>query len=130
MIGVTALPVRENHDARTQAAKHSRDLEPVLIGVLNVAVGQIKRLAVGDVEDASCGSGLGCAVGGGAASAGFALSEVEDTGAPATGVHGEQRAAASLLDIVAMRSDGENIDGLHVGYASRGGKGVRPMCQN
>jgi hypothetical protein len=34
-------------------------------------------------------------------------------------MHREQRSAAGLLDVVAVCGDGEDIDGLHDGYASR-----------
>ena len=47
---------------------------------------------------------------GGASGAGLALREVEDAGAPARALHGEEGAAAGLLDVVAMCGDGEDVD--------------------
>ena len=74
---------------------------------------------MGDVEDAGGSRGLCGTVCGGAARAGFALGEVEDTGTPTVGVHGQKRATAGLLHVVAVGGNGENIDRLHDGYASR-----------
>src|SRR6202034_3345656 len=87
------------------------DLEAVFERVLDVAVGKVEGFAVGDVEDAGGGFGFGGTLGGGAAGAGFATSEVEDGGAAAKRVLHEQRAAAGLLDVVAVRGDGEDVKG-------------------
>ena len=65
---------------------------------------------MGYVEDAGGGVGFGFAVGGGASGAGFALGEIEDAGAPAAGLHGEESAAAGLFDVVAVGGDGEDVD--------------------
>ncbi len=89
VIGVTALPVRKDDDAGTQATEDCGDLEAVLVGVLDVAIRQVERLAVGNVEDAGCGCSFRGTVGGSAACAGLALRQIEDTGAPAASVHGE-----------------------------------------
>ncbi len=110
MVGMAALPVGKDDDARAQAAKHGGNLQAVLVGVLDVAVGQVERLAVRNVQDAGCVGGFGGALGGGAAGAGLALREVEDAGAPAARVHGQQRAAAGLLDVVAVGGDGQDVD--------------------
>ena len=109
MVRVAALPVGKDDDARTQAAKNGGDLEAVLAGVLDVAVGEIERLAMADAEDARGLGGLAGAIFGGAAGAGLALREVEDAGAPAERLLDEQRAAAGLLDVVAMCGDGEDV---------------------
>ena len=112
VVGMAALPVGKDDDAGTKAAQDCGELEAVGEGVLDVAVGQIERFAVGDVEDAGGCVGFGFAVGSGAAGAGLALGEIEDAGAPAAGVHGEERAAAGLFDVVAVGGDGEDVDGL------------------
>ena len=123
MVGVAALPVGKDDDAGTQAAQDGGDLEAVFVGVLDVAVGEIERFAVGDVEDAGCGFGFGGALGGGAAGAGFALGEVEDAGAPAAGVHDEEGAAAGLFDVVAVGGDGEDIERTLHGVKLQGQEG-------
>ncbi len=110
MIRVASLPVRKDDDARPKAAKDGGNLEAVGLRVFDVAVGQIERFAVGDVEDARGGLGFRTAFVCGAAGAGLALGEIEDAGAPAARMHGEQRAAAGLLDVVTVRGDGEDID--------------------
>jgi len=53
--------------------------------------------------NSNCGTG-------GAAGAGLALGEIEDAGRPATGVHGQESAAAGLFDIVAMGCDGKDVE--------------------
>ena len=42
MVGVTSLPVRKDHDTRTGEADHANDLQTVLVGVLDPAVGNIE----------------------------------------------------------------------------------------
>ena len=76
VVRVAALPVREDDDAGTQAAEDCGDLESIFVGVLDVAVGEIERFAVGDVEDARCGRGFGCTIGRCTACAGLALRQV------------------------------------------------------
>jgi hypothetical protein len=110
VVGVAALPVGKNDDAGTQATKDGGQLEAIFEGVLDVAVGEVEGFAVGDVEDAGGGVGFGFAIGGGAAGAGLALSEIEDAGAPASGVHAKESTAAGLLDVVAVGGYGEDVD--------------------
>ena len=116
MVGVAALPVGQDDDAGAQAAKGGGELEAVLVGVLDVAVGEVEGFAVSDAEDAGGFGGFGGALGCGAAGAGFALGEVEDAGAPAERLLDEQRAAAGLLHVVAVGCDGEDV---HRWLASR-----------
>jgi len=110
VVGVATLPVGEDDDAGAKAAEDGGDLEAVLEGVLDVAVGEVEGFAVCDVEDAGGGVGFGLALGCGAPGAGLALGEVEDAGAPASGVHREEGASAGLLDIVTVGSYGENVE--------------------
>ena len=56
------------------------------------------------------GFGLGGALFGGAAGASFAAREIEDAGAPAERLLHQKRAAAGLLDVIAMRGDGKDVD--------------------
>ena len=65
---------------------------------------------MGYVEDAGGGVGFGFAIGCGASRAGLALGEIEDAGAPASGVHGEESAAAGLFYVVAVRGDCQDVD--------------------
>jgi len=109
VVGVATLPVGQDDDAGSETAEDSGQLEAVLEGVLDVAVGEIKGFAVGAVEVAGGGVGLGLAIGGCAEGAGLALGEIEDAGAPAAGMHGEERATAGLLDVIAVGGYGENV---------------------
>ena len=109
VVGVASLPVGEDDDSGAEAAEDGGDLEAVFEGVLDVAVGEVEGFAMGDVEDAGGGFGFGLALGGGATGAGLALGEVEDAGAPAFGVHGEEGASAGLLDVVTVRGYGEDV---------------------
>ena len=118
MIGVAALPVGKNDHAWTKAAEDCGDFEAVGQGIFDVAVWKVEGLTVGDVEDAGGGVCLGFAVGCCAASAGFALSEIEDAGAPPARVHGEEGSATGLFYIIAVGSDGEDVNGRHDGYGS------------
>jgi len=114
------LPVRKNDDAGTKAAEDCGELEAIGEGVLDVAIGKIEGFAVSDVEDARGCIRFSFAVGGGASCAGLALGEIEDAGAPATGMHGEKCATASLFDVVAVSGDGKDVDGLVGGHKSIG----------
>ena len=87
MVGVAALPVGKDDDAGAQTAEDGGDLETVLEGVLDVAVGEVEGFAVRYVEDACGIVGFGVALGGGATGAGLAVCEIEDAGAPAAGLH-------------------------------------------
>lgn len=110
VVGVAALPVGEDDDARAKTAKDGGELEAIIEGVLDVAVGKVEGFAVSDVEDAGGGVGFGFAISSGATGAGFSLGEVEDSGAPAAGVHCEESASAGLLDVVAVGGYGEDVD--------------------
>src|ERR1700733_4207596 len=110
MVGMPALPVGKNDDAGTQTAQDGSQLQTIDQRVFDVAVGQVERFAMGNIQDAGGFGGFGLAVGGGAAGAGLSLGEIEDAGSPATGVHGQKSAAAGLFDVVAMGCDGKNVE--------------------
>ena len=110
VIGVTALPIGEDDDARAEASEDGGDLEAVALGVFDVAVGEVEGFAMADVEDAGGVVRFPFALVGGAAGAGLAAGEVEDAGGPAEVVHGEEGAAAGLFDVVTVRGDGKEVD--------------------
>src|SRR5258707_13041937 len=97
-----SLPVRKDHHTRSLLADHSRYFEPILPGVLDAAIGNIKRLPPGDLQNLCRGFGLAGAVFGAAASSHLSLREIKDSCAEAKLCHFEQGAAASLLHVVAV----------------------------
>jgi hypothetical protein len=123
VVGVATLPVGEDHDARAEAAQDGGDLEAIFQGVLNVAVGEIEGLAMGDSEDCGRRVGFGSSLGCGAPCAGFSAGEIEDAGAPAEGLLDEEGAAAGLLDVIAMGGDGQDIERTCMGRGWRRRRG-------
>src|ERR1017187_4321778 len=109
MIGMTGLPIRKNQHAWAQLTNDTRDLDPVAKGVLDTPIRNIERSAPTDFEDTRCLVGLTRPVLNAAARAHLALREVEDGSAVSALRHLEQRAAASLLDVVAMCGDGHDV---------------------
>src|SRR5882724_5193638 len=107
------LPVRQDQYFRTLLPDHARDLQSVLPGVLDAAIGNIERVPPRNFQDPSGFGRLACAVSGCAARSHFALSEIEDTGAIAAGCHLEQSSAAGLLDIVTMCGKSEDVERFH-----------------
>ena len=116
VVGMACLPVRKYEHARAQLADDARDLEPVGEGVFDTAIGNVERLPPTNFQDARSLVGLARAVFNGAARAHLALREVEDGGAVSALGHLEQRAAAGLLDVVAVRGDGKNVAVWRVGH--------------
>jgi phosphoribosylformylglycinamidine (FGAM) synthase-like amidotransferase family enzyme len=110
VVGVASLPVGEDHDARTQASQYGGDLEAIFLSILHVAVRKVEGFAVAYAEDFCGGFCLGSSLGSGAASARFAAREIEDAGAPAEGLLDQEGTAAGLLDVIAMRSDGKDVE--------------------
>ncbi len=90
--------------------------------------GEIEGFAVGYVEDAGGCVRFCFAVG--------AVPRVPDSpwvrsrmpGAPATGVHGEECAAAGLFDVVAVGGDGEDVDGRCGGHRDQGSGSEYSLC--
>src|SRR5579862_3314870 len=113
------LPVRQDEHARAQLAYDAGDLQPVLVGVFHPAIRNVERPPPADSQDSRGLAGFARAVFDAAACAHFALREVEDGGAIAAPGHLQQRAAASLLHIVAMRGDGQDVGLGVVGHPVR-----------
>src|SRR5579863_9628020 len=105
-----ALPVGENHYPRTLLADQACDLQPVLPGVLDPAVGDVERVAVGDLQNLRSLGGFVSAVLRRAARPHFSLGEIENAGAKTALRHLEQRAATGLFDVVAMGGDGQDVE--------------------
>ena len=57
MIRMTPLPVGQDDHARPKLAKHTHNLQTVLIGVLDAAVGNIQGFAATTLSDDGCGCG-------------------------------------------------------------------------
>src|ERR1700761_8831577 len=110
MIGVPALPVGKNNDAGPQTAQYGRQLQTIDQRVFDVAIGQVERFAMGNIQDAGGGVGFRLTVGGGTAGPRLSLGKIENSCSPATGVHSQKSAAAGLFDVVAMGCDGKNIE--------------------
>ena len=110
VIGVTALPIGKDDDARAKPAEDRRYLETVFVCVLDVAVGKVEGFAVSNIENAGSFIGLGLAFGCGATGAGFAAGEIKDAGAPAASLHDEERSATGLFYVIAVCGDGQDID--------------------
>src|ERR1019366_1266122 len=106
---MTRLPIGKNKHARAQLTNDTRDLDPVAKGVLDAAVRNIERSPPTDFQDARRLVGLTRPVFNAAAGAHLALREVEDGSAVSALCHLEQRAAAGLLDVVAMGGDGQDV---------------------
>src|SRR5271166_4064170 len=135
---MASLPVRKNQHARAQLANDARDLGAILEGVLDAAVRNVERTPPTDFEDARRLVRFARAIFDGAARAHFALREVEDGGAASALGHLQQRAAAGLLDVVAVGGNGENVDlrGLRHGSQRRiatatpSRRGTMVVCQS
>src|SRR4051794_37394510 len=116
---MSALPIGKDHNARTSASDYACDLQAVDPGVLDAAIGNIKRLPPSRLEKPSCLAGLAFPIGGGAACAHFAASEVENAGAP-TGLGClQQGPATGLFNVVAMRGDSEDLEVGLFGFGNR-----------
>src|SRR5260370_31882305 len=108
---MTPLPVGKNQHARTLLAEYEDDLQSMLTGIFDAAVGNVESFAPGNVQDARRLRGFSRPVFGGAARSHFTLGEIEDAGAVSALGHLEQSSAAGLFYVVAMRGQGENVDG-------------------
>ena len=113
VVGVAALPVREDDDAGAETADDGGDLQAGFEGVLERAIWKIEGFAVGDLEDCGGRVGFGLTLGGGAPSAGFTAGEIEDGGGEAQSLLDEEGAAAGLLYVISMGGDGENVYSVH-----------------
>src|SRR6266481_971740 len=100
---MAALPVGKYQHPRTLLAKHADDLQAVLPGIFDAAVGNIEGVTPGNFQDARRLRRFARAVFGGAARPHFSLREVEDAGAVSALGHLEQSSGAGLFYIVAVR---------------------------
>lgn len=110
MIRMTRLPVGKYHDPRPRFAKHARYLEPVFPSVLDAAIWDVECLPPRSLQDSGCVAGFPRTVFRGAARAHLALCQIQNAGAMPALRHLEQSTATSLLHIVAMRGNGQNVE--------------------
>jgi hypothetical protein len=110
VIGVTALPVGKNQHARPLLAENARDFEPILPVVFDTAVGNIKRVAPANFQDARRLRGFAGAFFGGTARSHFSLGQVKDPSAISALGHLKQSSAAGLFHIVAVSGKGEKVE--------------------
>src|SRR5438270_9763513 len=118
---MTSLPIRKNHDSRAHLADYPRNFQPVLPGVFNSSIRNIKGLAPSDAENSGGFGSFGSSLFGGASRAHLTTSKVENARAAAKCGHLQQSSTTGLLHIVAMRGNGQNID-------HRGGHWSRFPC--
>ena len=109
MIRMPTFPVRQNHHPWPGLADDAGNFESVLPCVLDPAVRDVERPALADAENACRIGGLARPVFRRATSAHFALSKVEDAGALPALRHFEQRTAAGLFYVIAVRRNCQNI---------------------
>ena len=116
VIGMASLPVGKNHHAGTKQAEHASHGNAIFKRVLDGAIGHGERLPPANAQNACGFFGFAGALLRGAAGSGFALGQIEDRGTQAARRHAQQRAATSLLHVVAMCGDsqdvGAEVDGL------------------
>src|ERR1035437_3136524 len=108
---MTALPVGKNQHPRTLFTDYAGDLQTILPGIFDAAVGNIESMAPGNFQDALGLVRFARAVFNVAARPHFALREVQDASAVFALGHLEQSSAAGLFYIIAVRGEGENIEG-------------------
>src|SRR5258706_13367694 len=105
-----ALPVREYHHLGTLLPDHARSLQAVLPRVLDAAIGNVKRIPPRNLQYAGSIGSFTSAVVRRSPGAHLALCEIEDAGAVSAVSHLEESAAASLLDIITMRGEGDDVE--------------------
>src|SRR6266852_4827184 len=114
-----SLPVGKNHDPRPLLAEDACNLQAVLPGVLNPGVGDIERRPPACFKNPGRSGGLARAVFGRATRTHFTLREIEDAGATSGLGHFQQGSAASLLHVVAMRGNGQDVESERSGHFFR-----------
>ena len=117
MIGVATLPERQDDHSRTKTPQNFRDLQASFVRVLEVAVGQVQRFAMSDMQDVAGFDRFRLTLCSGSAGPGLSPREVKDAGSPTSRLHHEQGATAGLFHVVAMGRNGEDI---HSGRRRRG----------
>src|ERR1039458_8813789 len=107
---MASLPVGKNQHPRPLLAKYTDDLQTILPGIFDAAVGNIERVAPGNFQDARCLCRFARAIFNVATRPHLTLREVEDAGAVSARGHLEQSTGAGLFYIIAVRGEGENIE--------------------
>ncbi len=111
MIRMPPLPVRQNDHPRPRLPNHGGDLQPVLVGVLHAAVGNIERPPPTHAQNPGRVVGLARAIFRRAARPHLAPRQVEDARALSALRSLQQRTAAGLLHVVAVRGNGQDVQG-------------------
>src|ERR1022692_1198817 len=109
MIGVTALPVRKNQNARALLAENIRDLEAILPRIFDATVRNIECFAPEHLQDTCCVGSFTGAVFHCAARSHFSAGQIEDAGFVSPLSHLEQGSAAGLFYVIAVGGKGENV---------------------
>ena len=103
------LPVGKNQHPRTLFAEYASDLQAILPGIFDAAVGKIERVAPGNFQNARRLRRFAGAIFGAAARAHLALREIQNAGAISALGHLEKSSAAGLFDVVTVRGQGEKV---------------------
>ena len=114
------LPVGQNDDARPEFAEDADYAQAILESVFDGAVGQGERPAPANAQNARGFFRLAGALFRRAASASLALGQIENRSAQTARRHAQQRSAATLLHVVAMRGDGQNVGAKVEGFSGHG----------
>ena len=122
MVRMPPLPVGQNDHPRPRLPNHASDFQSVLPSVLDPTVRDVERSPPDHAQNLRGIVGLAGAVFGRAARAHLALRQVENARALPALRGFQQRPAAGLLDIVAVRGNGQDVQRFGVGRgASRRG---------
>src|SRR4051794_24147400 len=106
------LPIGQNHDAWARLPNHRSNLQPVIPGVLDATVRNVQRPPPADAKNVCGIISLAFPIFSAAPRTHFAAREIKDA-CPLPAFRSlEQRAAAGLLHIVAVRGNSEDIQRL------------------
>src|SRR5262249_50205881 len=109
VVGMASLPVGKNDHARPLFANDTRNFQPIVPGVLHLAVRDVESAAETDLQDAGGIGGFAGTILRGAPRPHFALREVENAGAQPALRHLEEGSTARLLNVITVRGNGQNI---------------------
>ena len=122
MIRMPPLPIRQNDHPRPRLTNHARHLQPVLPSILNATVRDVECPPPTHTQNLGSVGGFARAVFRRAARPHLTLRQVEDAGALPALRGFQERTAAGLLDVVAVRGDGQNVES----WTQRKGRHVSP----
>src|ERR1043166_495235 len=105
-----ALPVRQDHHPRALLANRARNLEPIFPGIFDASIWDIERLPPAHLQNARRGFCFLLPLTLGSARPHFAAREIKNAGRVAQLRHLEESSAARLLNIIAVCSNGQNVD--------------------